>query len=159
MTFDQAFDKLLGFEGGYSFNAADPGGETMWGVTARVARLAGYAGEMRDLPRDTAKAIYRRQYWDACQCDEFPDRLNYILFDGAVNSGAAQSTVWLQRALKVNDDGVIGPKTLAAARESIDPLLPARMLAHRLRFMSSLPTWPAFGRGWANRIAMNILEA
>lgn len=159
MKFDQAFDKLLGHEGGYSFHASDPGGETMWGVTARVARQNGYTGEMRDLPRETAKAIYRKLYWDACKCDELPDRLNFVVFDGAVNSGVSQSAIWLQRALGVDDDGVIGPQTLRAAAQSTDPMLPAKMLALRLRFMSALPTWPAFSRGWANRIATNILES
>lgn len=158
MTFDQAFDRLLGFEGGYSNHPQDTGGETMWGVTAWVARQHGYMGLMRDLPRSTAQAIYRKMYWDACRCDELPDRINYVVFDGAVNSGTSQSIVWLQRALKVHDDSIIGPVTIRAACESIDPLLPARMLAHRLRMMSSLSTWPAFGRGWANRIATNILE-
>lgn len=159
MTFDQAFDRLIGHEGGYSFHPADPGGETMWGVTARVARLQGYSGEMRDLSRELAKQIYRKLYWDACRCDELPDRLNFPVFDGAVNSGVAQSIIWLQRALGVEDDGVIGPQTLQAAREHLDPMLPAKVLAHRLRFMSALPTWGQFGRGWANRIAANLLEA
>ena len=59
-SFDDAFDALIGNEGGYSNNPKDPGGETMWGITARVARAAGYTGPMRDLPRDTAKAPFRR---------------------------------------------------------------------------------------------------
>ena len=36
--FDQCFDKLISHEGGYVNDPRDPGGETMWGVTARVAR-------------------------------------------------------------------------------------------------------------------------
>lgn len=40
-NFEDAFRALIGSEGGYSFNPHDPGGETMWGVTARVARSAG----------------------------------------------------------------------------------------------------------------------
>ena len=149
-TFDQAFDKLLGHEGGYSYHPSDPGGETMWGVTARVARQNGYRGEMRDLPRETAKAIYRKLYWDASRCEELPDRLKFVVFDGAVNSGVSQSVVWLQRSLGVDDDGVIGPQTMRAASQSVDPMLPAKILAHRLRFMSSLAHWPAFSRGWAD---------
>jgi len=34
-----------------------------------------------------------------------------------------------------------------------------RFNGYRLQLMSSLPTWPAFGRGWANRIAKNLIEA
>ncbi|MCZ3110867.1 hypothetical protein NYZ20_18695, partial [Acinetobacter baumannii] len=73
MNFDQAFDALIGHEDGYSNNPADPGGETMWGVTLTVARASDYTGPMKDLPRDTAKAIYRAQYWDAVRADQLPD--------------------------------------------------------------------------------------
>ena len=49
-------------EKGYSNNPADAGGETMWGITVATARRLGYTGPMRDLPRDTAAAIYMREY-------------------------------------------------------------------------------------------------
>lgn len=155
MDFDRAFDMLLGNEGGYSFNAADPGGETMWGVTARVARANGYQGEMRAMPRDTAKVLYRKLYWAACHCDELPELLRFQVFDAAVNSGVGQAALWLQRAAGVADDGAIGPATLAAA--TVNPARVAvRLDSQRLKFMAARPTWPAFGRGWANRIGDNL---
>lgn len=157
MNFDQAFDRLLGHEGGYSNNSADPGGETMWGVTARVARADGYLGEMRDLPRDRAKSIYRRLYWDAVKADQLPDVVRFDVFDGAVNSGPVQSIKWLQRAAGAADDGILGPKTMAAA-VAAGPALAARYSGHRLRFMTDQPTWGSFGKGWARRIAANLLE-
>jgi lysozyme family protein len=49
-------------EGGYSNNPNDSGGETMWGVTDRVARANGYAGPMKDMPREVAKNIYFASY-------------------------------------------------------------------------------------------------
>jgi len=158
MTFDQAFDRLLGHEGGYSNNSADPGGETMWGVTARVARADGYLGEMRDLPRDRAKSIYRRLYWDAVRADQLPDSVRFDVFDGAANSGPVQSIKWLQRAAGVADDGILGPKTMAAAAAA-GTALAARFNGHRLSFMADLPTWGSFGKGWARRIAKNLLGA
>lgn len=153
MTFDQAFHQLLGHEGGYSDHKADPGGATMWGVTERVARANGYTGPMRSLPVDVAKAIYKRDYWDAVRADEVPTAIRYSLFDGAVNSGVKQSVKWLQRALGVSDDGAIGPKTLAAAQAADGQALKAKMLGARLQFMTDLPSWPSFGRGWARRVA------
>lgn len=158
MNFDQAFDTLLGHEGGYSNHAADTGGETMWGVTKAVAKENGYTGPMRDLPVDFAKAIYRRGYWDAVKADALPAAVRYAVFDGAVNSGSVQSIKWLQRALGVVDDGVIGPKTLAATIAADPHALKMAILAQRLRFMSSLHNWPAFGRGWARRIC-DLMEA
>ena len=158
MEFDAAFDALLGHEGGYSHHPSDPGGETMWGVTRRVAIQEGYEGDMRLLPRDTAKAIYRKRYWDAMRCDRMPPPLRFSLFDAAVNSGVKQATVWLQRALDVGDDGIFGPLTLEAAQRCNGWRMAVRLNAERLDFMTSLPTWGAFGRGWARRIAANLME-
>ena len=50
MEFDDAFTALELIEGGYSNDPQDPGGETMYGITARLARAYGYTGAMRDLP-------------------------------------------------------------------------------------------------------------
>lgn len=156
MNFDQAFDRLIGNEGGYSFNVADPGGETMWGVTARVARANGYTGDMKVLPRDTAKAIYATRYWDAICAGALPTLLRFEVFDAAVNSGAQQAVRWLQQAVGIKDDGIIGPMTLAAVHGA-DPLrLALAFNGERLELMSSLPTWGNFGRGWARRIAGNL---
>ena len=152
MNFDTAFNKLLGIEGDYSDHPSDPGGKTRWGVTEAVAREVGYRGDMRDLPVDLAKRIYLEKFWTPIKAEELPVGIRYTVFDGAVNSGVGQSIKWLQRALGVVDDGMIGPKTLAAANAQNADALRMRILASRLRFMSELSTWPAFGRGWARRI-------
>ena len=153
MNFDQAFATLLKHEGGFSDHAADPGGKTRFGITEAVAREAGYRGDMRELPLDLAKRIYKDRYWDAVRADELPEAIRYAVFDAAVNSGPRQAILWLQRAVGVRDDGVIGPITLSAVRATDPQALLRRMLSARLRLMTDLPTWPTFGRGWARRIA------
>lgn len=157
MNFLTAFEKLLKHEGGFSDHSADPGGKTRYGVTEAVAREAGYRGDMRELPLDLAQRIYKDKYWDAVQADALPADVRYIVFDGAVNSGITQSAKWLQRACGVKDDGVVGPATIRAANSLASDGLKRRILGQRLRFMATLPNWPAFGRGWANRIA-DLLE-
>ena len=155
MNFDDSFTRLLGNEGGYSDNSSDPGGKTMWGITEAVARACGYTGEMRDMPQDVAKAIYKPRYWDPISGDSLGD-LAFHVFDAAVNSGVRQATIWLQQALGVTADGVIGPGTrLAIAQADIGRATRAFNGA-RLAFMTDLPTWPSFGRGWAKRIANNL---
>lgn len=158
MNFDQAFDRLIGHEGGYSNHSADPGGETMWGITKRTAQSYGYMGEMKKLPRETAKEIYRRLYWNAIKAESLPEPVRFDVFDGAVNSGVSQSAKWLQRAAGVQDDGVIGPKTIAAASVN-SPSIAAKYNGHRLMFMTDLKTWKDFGRGWSRRIASNLIGA
>lgn len=158
MKFDKAFDLLIGHEGGYSNNPADPGGETMWGVTFRVARGWGYMGPMKDLPRDTAKEIYKALYWDKVRASELPEAVRFDVFDAAVNSGAGQAVRFLQRATGTTDDGRLGPVTLRAVI-SMDPqLLDKRLNGYRLRYMTELKNWPPFARGWAARIATNLIE-
>ena len=157
MNFDTAFDKLLKHEGGYSNHPSDPGGETMWGITKKVAVENGYTGDMRSMPVTVAKAIYKSKYWDAVQAENLPSDVRYAVFDGAVNSGTVQAAKWLQRACGVVDDGVIGPQTIKAANSLSPEGLKRKMLAQRLRFMAGLPNWPAFSRGWANRIC-DLLE-
>lgn len=156
MNFDQAFDRLIGHEGGYSNHPSDPGGETMWGITLRVARASGYTGPMRDLPRERAKLIARVAYWDRIKADQYDGAIGFQVFDAAYNHGIENAVRFLQRAVGVADDGHIGPLTLAAIkRMSVTDVL-ARFNAERLEFYTKLSTWPDFGRGWARRIAANL---
>jgi len=159
MNFDTAFDRLIGHEGGYSNHPSDPGGETMWGVTIAVARANGYAGAMRDMPRDVAKAIYRAQYWDKVQADNMPFPVAFQVFDAAVNHGTVQAAKFLQRAAGVADDGAIGPKTLAAVGARDPAALLLLFNAEREQFYTDLPTWASFGKGWSRRVVTNLRYA
>jgi lysozyme family protein len=159
MNFDQAFKELLQHEGGYSDHADDPGGKTRYGVTEAVAREAGYRGDMRELPLDLAKQIYKDRYWNAVKAEELPAAVRYAVFDAAVNSGPRQAAMWLQRAVGATADGAIGPMTLKAANDMDGNVLKSKMLAQRLRFMTDLGTWSSFGRGWARRICSLMEQA
>jgi len=156
-TFNDAFAALMGNEGGYSNNPADPGGETMWGVTKRVAVAHGYTGAMRDLPLDVARSIAKAEYWDPSQCDAMPYEVAFQVFDAAYNGGLPAR--WLQLAAGVPADGRIGPQTLAAVNATDPDKLVLRFDAYRLKYLANLTAWPTFGRGWANRIANNLLRA
>lgn len=155
-SFDDAFVDLMGNEGGYSNNPADPGGETMWGITARVARANGYMGEMRLLPQTVAKQIAKMVYWDPYYCDQFDPRVAFEVFDAAYNGG--KPATWLQTAAGVKADGHIGPVTIAAVNATDPRKIVMRFLAYRLQYLGDLSTWPAFGHGWANRIARNLIK-
>lgn len=158
MNFEQAFEKLLGHEGGFVDHPSDPGGATKWGITAAVARAHGYQGPMQDLPVAAARGIAKIAYWDTVRADLLPAAVRYAVFDAAYHSGPGQAVRWLQRALGVTDDGVIGPKTLQAVAAADARALLMRLLSVRLRFLTGLKTWPAFGKGWARRIA-DLMEA
>jgi lysozyme family protein len=159
MNFDTAFKILLKHEGGYSNHKDDKGGATMWGVTEKVARAHGYTGEMRSLPMELAKSIYRSMYWDPVRADELPDAVRFSVFDAAVNSGVNRAVRWLQEAVGANADGAFGSKTMAAVQQHDPEKLNAKYNGTRLAFMASLPNWGSFSKGWARRIASNLVGA
>ena len=121
--FARAVSRVFSNEGGYANNPRDPGGETMWGITLRVARAHGYTGEMRFLPKETALSIYEREYWLPIRGDELPFPVAYQLFDFSANSGPIQAIRSLQTTLGVKVDGVFGPRTLTG----VESVLPAKL--------------------------------
>ena len=154
MTFEKAFAKLIDHEGGYTIGKNDPGGETKFGISKRAYPALNIA----DLTLDDAKAIYRRDYWNRAQCDRLHPDVAFQVFDGAVNSGIGNSIRWMQEAAGVAVDGIVGPLTLRKVGDMDTAIVIARYNGVRLKFMASLSTWDVFGRGWARRIAANLME-
>lgn len=155
MTFDDAFERLILHEGGYVDDRRDPGGETKYGISRRS-----YPHEdIKNLTLERAKEIYKRDYWSPAGCDTVPDAIRFDLFDTAVNSGVRTAVRLLQQAAGEVPDGILGPRTLQAISTMNATRLIARFNGERLAFMANLPTWPAFGRGWARRIAANLRGA
>lgn len=168
-VYDQAFKIVIGEEGGYTSNPADPGNwtggrcslgscnGTKYGISA-----AAYPGlSIRELSIDDAKAIYRRDYWERVHGDDLPGALALLVFDAAVNSGPGRAVRWLQMALRVAVDGALGPVTIAAARNCAGKgaAVLAEYQTQRLLFLTSLPTWRTFGLGWARRVINLQYEA
>jgi lysozyme family protein len=86
-----------------------------------------------------------------------PAAVAYNALDGAINSGSSRSIQWLQKATGVADDGRWGPVTMAAIKKCDPNDVLLRYNAYRLDFMSRLSTWATYGRGWARRIAHNLI--
>lgn len=110
---DVAIEITIGKEGGYSNNPDDSGGETMWGITSRVARKWGWKGEMIDLPRDVAFTIYKNEYFiepGFAAVFDLDHAIGSELFDTGVNMGTHKASTFLQRALNIlNKQGTLWP--------------------------------------------------
>lgn len=160
MNFDDAFTILIGHEGGYQSpeqarQRNDPGGETNYGISRRS-----YPGEdIKGMTLARAKEIYKRDFWGPAGCDAVPDAIKFDLFDMAVNSGVKRAVRTLQAACGEVQDGILGPRTLQAVQSMPKGVLSARFNGHRLAFMTSLPNWADSSKGWARRIAYNLIKA
>lgn len=161
-NWDRAFDQVLKSEGGYVNDNADHGGETNLGVTrAAWGEYKGRPiqdGEMRGLTRDMVKPFYKSRYWDKVRGDELPAGLDYAVFDFAVNAGPGRAVKFLQRAVGVVDDGIIGPKTMAAvastnAREALEHFSEAKASFYK-GLVDRDPSQRKFIKGWLARVDM-----
>jgi lysozyme family protein len=133
-VFDEAWRRTGIAEKGYSFDPRDTGGETMFGITSRVARMHGYGGRMKDLPRETARAIARSEYWNPLRLQEVaaisaPVAMevfdtNFNLYHGAAAMFLQKSLTALNREAKdfpdLTIDARIGVATLDALRAFIN---------------------------------------
>lgn len=154
MSFDVEVAKVLEREGGYSNNPADPGGETNFGISKRAYP----AVDIKNLTRDEAIAIYRRDYWDKIKGEQLPPLIASVLFDAAVNQGIGQALALAQLALKLTPDRSLGPQTLSALQSAEPRTFLANFLAERALAYSTLKTFPVFGRGWYRRLFSQSIE-
>lgn len=161
-VFDKAFDRLMKNEGGYVNHPDDPGGETMYGVTKRVAVAHGYRGSMRNMPKSFAAKVARQSYWDAAHCDKFDPLVAIQVFDAAYNHGPRNAIKFLQRAAGLNGkqiDGIVGSQTIGAVNNLTPTVVVLNFLAARLDFFTRIGTWNTFGRGWSRRIVEQLEAA
>ena len=149
--FQRAVEEILRYEGGYSHDSEDPGGETRWGIS----KAAHPEIDIANLTRKKAIGIYDQDYWQAAKCDLLPPIFAVPLFDGAVNHGVGLAVRRLQEALGVGVDGIVGPETIEAAHvASVNRPLQtlADYLARRAVFYSIQAGFYRFGRGWMTRL-------
>lgn len=167
ITFDEAFKRLIGHEGGYSTDRRDPGNWTggRVGVGTLKGTKFGLAAntypnlDIKNLTLAQAKAIYKKDWWDKLGADGMHSAIVFQLWDFAINAGKSRAIKELQQAVGVPADGIIGPQTLAAvnAHDLNDVIL--SLTAERLKFYTSLSTFKTYGKGWTNRVADNLKYA
>lgn len=168
-------------EGGYVDHPNDPGGPTRYGVTEKVARAAGYRGDMRYFPKHCsgsaqicADAIYLKHYIidpGFMPIVEADPAVGGELVDSAVNFGPRRPSCWYQQAMNelgaagLKIDCRIGPASVRAYRSlqvrlgsvtacvaTLDRL-DAKQRAEYDRLVRINPKLRTFYKGWiANRI-------
>lgn len=131
----------------------DTGGTTKWGISQRAYPDV----DIVSLTREHALRLYRADYWQRMRCYDLPRPVALAVFDAAVNMGVVQAARLLQKTLKIREDGIVGPRTVAEVLR-VDPVeLVACYLGERLRFYRLLAeSKPGVYRtslnGWSNRV-------
>lgn len=150
----------------YTNHPADRGGPTKWGITAKawseaIGRPA-TEDDVRRVSEADARAFYRAKYILAPNFHKVSPLVMPLLIDCGVNHGVERAAKWYQKVVGAEQDGVIGPKTLAAAA-----LLPAMTVyllicAERIRFygviVSRDHSQAEFASGWNNRAAKFLVS-
>lgn len=159
-NFADALAFVLKWEGGYSDHKADRGGKTNCGITQATYddwRICAGLGRnpVVGISGVEVEQIYRQKYWEAVRGDALPAPVDRVMLDSAVNVGPRQAIKWLQRAVGVSADGVLGKITLGALNLS-DPVHVANaILDQRNDFYEFLverdPAQAVFLAGWLNR--------
>tara|TARA_R100000152_G_C6772765_1_gene199819 strand:- start:1202 stop:1699 length:498 start_codon:yes stop_codon:yes gene_type:complete len=153
-TFDEIIEEVLKHEGGYVNDPKDLGGETNFGIAKRFYPDL----DIKNLTKEEAKEIYKKDYWNRNKVDDLPSDLKYIFFDMCVNQGRRTAVKILQRAInnkggKLVVDGGFGPGTkgaLAKYKPSVSRVRCYR-LKHYYDLVSRKPEQERFLFGWYNR--------
>ena len=162
--FPACLDFTLANEGGFSDNPADPGGATFKGIT--LASLRDYWGDpdatvedLRGLDPETISWFYQQRFWSPMQCGVLPAGFDLMIFDHGVNVGKARPVPMMQRLLAVDDDGIVGPITLAAISARTPLKLIGDLRGEQEAYYRALREFPTFGNGWLNRLSRRFTAA
>jgi lysozyme family protein len=155
MTIGEQITELLKKEGGYSNDKADSGGETNFGISKKAYPDL----DIKNLTEAQARAIYEQDYSIKPGINKLPKIIQPFLFDYAVNSGPIIAIKALQRAIGVNPDGVVGPKTIDRINTYNDAALTRllnTLITARCRMICNLvqrrPKDVKFLEGWVMRV-------
>lgn len=157
-TYSEAMKRgVFPHEGGYTNHPSDPGGPTNWGITIIDARLYwkkdATALDVKNMPKNVAEDIYRKQYADVLRYNALPAGVDYSVLDYGINSGVGRSGKVLRRVVGLPDNtSKITDEVIAEVLKRSPTQLIIAINDERLRFLRSLKTWPVFGKGWERRV-------
>ncbi|MDB6181575.1 holin-associated N-acetylmuramidase [Paracoccus fistulariae] len=167
-TVEQIAQQIVAREGGFVNDPDDPGGATKYGVTIGTMRSLGMDlnrdgridnRDVRALSRSQAQDIFVEHYFRRPGLAELPETLQASVFDMYVNAGANAVKI-LQKLISrmgfaARADGVVGPKTIAAARQAAgaapDHLADAYGIARRNYYYALADQRPASRKYARNR--------
>lgn len=153
--------KVLKLEGGYVNHPNDKGGCTNQGITLNTFRDYYGAGlnceDLQNIEDKQVEKIYKEGYWDPCWGDKIQcPKVAQIIADWAVNSGVKTALKAVQKIVKTDADGIMGPNTLNAINTYPAKDLFFEIKDTRKEFYENLvqknPSQKVFLKGWIKRL-------
>lgn len=153
------------YEGGYCWDAGDPGGPTKYGITCydlaanrgqKMNSMSAWVPAVKAMTRAEAEDIYKKKYAAACKFDELPSGVDAVLLDYGINSGVARPPRVAAALLGFPATTVFTPALLAAVKAADPAVFINKVCDERLRFMHAIrngTAWEIFGGGWGARVA------
>lgn len=138
----------------------DGGGRTQYGISEKSNPEAWADGKVTE---EEARAIYFKKYVVSPHFDKITHRvLQHQLVDFGVLSGPGVATQHLQRALGVEDDGILGPQTLAALAAADSKIINNRVMTSRVRMLGRIVnrrrSQAEYIQGWLDRSCSFLVE-
>ena len=95
-------------------------------------------------------------YWDKCKADKIKNQsVANIFVNWCVNSGTGMIKK-VQSILGLKADGIVGPKTLAAINNGVQPIIHMDIKNARKAYYDGIvaqkPSQKVFYKGWMNRL-------
>jgi lysozyme family protein len=150
--FEIAVALTLVHEGGFTNNAADPGGATNMGIEQRDLPMV----PIQSLTVTQAQTYYLEHYWKPLYSQINLQIVASKLFDMGVLFGVGAAVKILQQVLGIVPvDGIFGPGTLEATNAAGAAVLvnyKVALIQHALRVVASNSTEVLFLKGWERRI-------
>jgi lysozyme family protein len=172
MDLEQLITDTIEREGGWVDLPDDKGGPTNWGITLPqyrdwCRRQDATVDELRALTalaaRDVYRSIFQQDLGLGGRAAASSPKLQELLLDCVVNHGIGGAVKFIQEALGVTVDGLMGPKTRAALAAAEPRELYRKVLAARIRKYGRIvthdPTQSKFAAGWNDRAAQFVEEA
>lgn len=164
LTFEQAFERLIGHEGKFTDDKNDRGNWTtgiigkgiLKGTKFGISAMTYPDLDIKNLTLEKAKEIYKRDWWDKLNADSLDTAIVFQVWDFAINAGMGTAKRKLQKSVGMAEDGIIGPLTLKAIQKADLNDILMRFNAERLKHYTSLSTWPRYGKGWTLRVAQQL---
>ena len=175
--FYQAIERTMAFEGGWSDDPDDRGGQTTYGITEGTWKSFRDRGVWKGAPlpidvaqitREHAIWVYLHFYWDSIRLGDLQSGIIASrVFDCGVNCGTGRAVKLLQQAHnaivpdgwgELKTDGIMGSITLRAVNRLSDKYEQALLGAfNAMRFnyyatiIQNTASQRKFVRGWASR--------